>query len=149
MSRNRIAVIAAAVLIVAAFLTGYLPERGRRVTAERESATLREQLTAAEARVRLGQLLGQALAVRDVVVRQNYGQAQEIASAFFDGVRREAAATPVAEFRSVLSEVLSGRDAVTAALVKADPGSVDMLRRIEIEIRDALGYPRPQEPPVQ
>jgi hypothetical protein len=143
------AVIAAAVLIVAAFLTGYLPERGRRVTAERESATLREQLATAEARVRMGQLLGQVLAVRDVVAQQNYGQGQDLASVFFDGVRREAAETPLAEFRSVLSDALSRRDAVTAALAKADPGSLDMLRTIETEMRGALGYPRPQAPPVQ
>jgi hypothetical protein len=94
----------------------------------------------------MGQLLGQVLAVREAVVRQNYGEAQELSSAFFDSVRKEAAVTPLDEFRSVLNEVLSRRDSVIASLAKADPGILDVLRTIEVQIRRALGYPLPQEP---
>jgi hypothetical protein len=145
MSWNRIAVIAAIVLAAGAFLAGYVPEHRLRTAAEQQSMSLREQLTAAEARVRMGQLLGEALAVREVVVRQNYGEAQELSSAFFDSVRREASATPVDEFRTVLNDVLSRRDSVTASLAKADPGILDVLRTIEAQMRRALGYPVPQE----
>jgi hypothetical protein len=143
---KRIAVVAAIVLIGAAFLVGYLPEYRLRTAAEQQSLALREQLAAAEARVRMGHLLGQTLAVQEVVLRQNYGQAQELSSAFFDSVRKEAAATPLDEFRSVLDEVLSRRDAVTASLTKADQGTVQALTTIELQLRRALGYPLPQEP---
>jgi hypothetical protein len=142
---KRIAAIAAIVFIGGAFLAGYLPEHRLRIAAEQQSLTLRGQLAAAEARVRMGQLLGQALAVREVVIRQNYGQAQELSSAFFDSVRREAAATTIEEFRAVLNEVLSRRDAVTASLTKADPGSADALYTIEVQLRQALGYPLPHQ----
>ena len=142
---KRIAAIAVIVLLAGAFLAGYLPEHRLRIIAEQQSLALREQLAAAEARVRMGQLLGRALALREVVNRQNYGQAQELSSAFFDSVRTEAAATPVDEFRSALDEVLSRRDALTAALTKADPATVDVLSTIETRVRRALGYPLPQE----
>jgi hypothetical protein len=140
-----IAAIAAIVMAAGAFLAGYLPERRLRRAAEQESVTLRDQLTAAEARVRMGRLLGQALAVREVVVRSNYGQAQELSSAFFDSVRQEAAITPSGEFRPVLNGVLSRRDSVTASLAKAEPAVVEVLRMIEVEMRRALGYAVPQE----
>lgn len=149
MSRKRIAAIAAFVAIVlvgGAFLAGYLPERRRRTAAEQESSALREQLTAAAARVRLGQLLGQALAVRDAVVRQNYGRAQELASTLFDSVRREAAAT-LDEYRPVLDDVLSRRDSVIASLAKAEPGVLEPLRMMEVRMRRALGYPVPEDMP--
>jgi hypothetical protein len=144
MSWKRIAVIGAIVLVAGAFLAGYVPERMRRTAAEQESASLRQQLTAAEARVRMGALLGQALAVTEVVTRQNYGQAQQLSSTFFDSVRNEAATTPVGEFRSVLNEVLSRRDRITASLVKADPGVLEALRAIEVQMRQVLGYPTPE-----
>ena len=141
MSWKRIAAFAAVVLIGAAFLAGYRPERRLRTAAQEESVKLRQQLDAAEARVRMGELLGQAIAIREVVMRQNYGQAQELSSAFFDSVRRKAAATPLAEFRSVLNDVLSRRDSVTASLAKADTATLEALRMIEVQIRRALGYP--------
>lgn len=142
---KRIAAIAAVVLVAGAFLTGYLPEHRLRTAAERDALALRQQLSAAEARVRMGQLLGEALALREVVMRQNYGQARELSSAFFDSVRREAAATPLDEFRSVLDEVLSRRDAVTASLAKADAAILEALRTMEVRMRRALGYPVAEE----
>jgi hypothetical protein len=148
MTRKRIAAIAAIVAIVlvgGAFLGGYLPERRRRTAAEQESSALREQLTAAEARVRMGQLLGQALAIRDSVVRQNYGRAQELSSTLFDSVRREAAGMPLDEYRPVLDDVLSRRDSIIASLAKAEPGVLEPLRVIEVQMRRALAYPVPEE----
>lgn len=145
--RWRVAAGAVVVLMGAAFFAGYVPERRQRTAAEQQAVSLRQQLGAAEARVRMGRLLGRVLAVKDVVARQNYGQAQELPSAFFDEVRNEAAATPSGEFRSVLDQVLSRRDVMTAALAKAEPGILETLRTIEMQIRRALGYPVPDEAP--
>jgi hypothetical protein len=149
MSWKRIASIAAIVLLGGAFLAGYVPEYRLRTAAEREAATLRQQLSAAEARVRMGQLLGQALALRDVVTRQNYGQARDLSSSFFDAIRAEAATTPLTEFRDVLNEVLLRRDSVTASLTRADPAVGETLQTIEVRIRGALGYSLPPDPPKQ
>jgi hypothetical protein len=146
MPMKRIVAIVASVLIGGAFLAGYIPERRLRMAAEQESATLHDRVAAAEARVRMGQLLGHVLAVREAVQRQNYGQAQELSSSFFDSVRAEAAATSVDEFRTALNDVLSRRDAVTASLAKADPAILEVLVLLEVRMRRALGYPTPQEP---
>jgi hypothetical protein len=51
--------------------------------------------------------LGQALTIREVVLRQNYGQAQELSSMLFDNVRKEADATPSDVARGALDEVLA------------------------------------------
>jgi hypothetical protein len=145
MTWKRIAAVATIVLMTGAFLAGYLPEHQRRTAAEQESVTLRERLAAAEARVRVGQLLGQVLSLREVVMRQNYGQAQDLSSAFFNSVRDEATATPPSEFRDALNDVLSRRDAITASLTRADPGAGEMLHAIAVRMRGVLGYALPPE----
>ena len=145
MTWKRIAAVAAIVLAAAAFMAGYIPEHQLRMTAEQETVTLRERLRDTEARVRMGQLLGQVLSLREVVIRQNYGQAQDLSSTFFNSVRTEATATPLSEFRDVLNEVLSRRDAITASLTKADPAVGEMLHVIEVRMRGALGYSLPPE----
>jgi hypothetical protein len=132
------------VLIAGAFLAGYVPQQRLRSSAEQQSRTLGEQLETSEARVRMAGLLGQLLAIEEVVMRQNYGQAQELASRFFDDVGKEAASTPMNEFQSVLRDVLSRRDSVTALLTKADPAVLGLLQAIEEQIRRGLGYPVPQ-----
>jgi hypothetical protein len=142
---RRIAAIVAIVLIGGAFLAGYVPERRLRMAAEQESQGLRDRLDAAEARVRMGQLLGQALAMREVVGRRNFGQAQELSSGFFDSVRTEAAATSSGQFRNDLNDVLSRRDSVTASLAKGDEGVLEVLRAIEVRMRRSLNYPVPEE----
>ena len=149
MIRQRLIAIGALVVIGGAFLAGRLPERTLRTATQQHAVSLRQQLEAAEARVRIGQLLGQVFAVRDVAARQDYEQAQELSSMFFDSVREEASAVVGEEFRSVLNEVLSRRDTVTASLAKADPEVIDVLRSTELALRRVLGYPVPLETPAE
>jgi hypothetical protein len=77
MSWKRIGAVAALVAIGAAFLAGFLPERRLRLAAEQQSRTVEERLADAETRIRIGQLLGDVLMLKEVTLRQNYGQAQE------------------------------------------------------------------------
>ncbi len=146
MGRKRIAEAVAVVLIGAAYLAGYLPERQQRTSAEMEIERLRSRLTTAEDRVRGSELLGRILMVREVTARQDYGHAQELSSAFFDAVRAEASATHDTQLRDGLNVVLGRRDAVTAALAKGDAGAIEILHNIELRLRQALGYPIPPEP---
>jgi hypothetical protein len=116
------------------------------MAAEEQARLAQNRLAAAEARVRFGELLGEVLTVKEVTVRQNYGQAQQLSSSLFDRVRAEAAETRESAFRDALNEVLARRDAVTASLTKADPGVVEVLHTIELRFRRALGYSVPPEP---
>lgn len=138
--------IAAAAVIGGAYWAGYLPERRVRIAVEAEVGALQTRLATAEARVRLGELLGQALTVKEVAMRQNYGQALELSTPFFDAVRAETARAADAGLRDGLNEVLAMRDEVTAALAKADPTVVESLHGIELRLRRALGYALPPEP---
>jgi hypothetical protein len=145
MNRKWIFPIAVVVLLGAAFLAGYVPERQQRSTAETEIARLRDRLVVAEDRVRTGELLGRILTIREVTARQDYGEAQKLSSASFDAIRAEAARTHDAQLRGGLNEALARRDAVTAALAKADPAATEILHTIELRLRQALGYAVPAQ----
>jgi hypothetical protein len=145
MTFKRVLIGAAVVLIVilGAYLAGYWPERARRIALETEVTTLRGQLNEAEARVRMAQLLGELVNIVEATSAQNYGQAQGLASKFFDGARTEASRTPVPSFKAALERILQNRDQVTAALTRADPAVMEILRNAQLQLRTALGYPVP------
>ena len=133
-------VLAAAVGVGAAYLAGYWPERGQRIAAEGQVEALETKLTLAEAHVRTGALLGRVLTVRELVMRQDYGQALERSSALFDDIRRETTAMPDGQLRDGLTGALTKRDSVTAGLAQGEPGTAAILHDIELELRSALGY---------
>lgn len=147
-----IAIIAVILLIGLAYLIGLLPQRQRRLELEREVASLQSQLADAEARGRICGLYTRVQGLIDVVAQQNYGQAVEASTAFFDEVRAESNRTEQAAFQEVLQSVLATRDSVTGALTKADPASLDGLRRSADLLRSALENRKavpPSAPPVQ
>ncbi len=141
MNLKRVIAAVVVLLIGLAYIGGYWPEHRQRVALEADVAALREQLAESEARVRMGRLLGEVLNIREAVVTLNYGQAQELSSRFFDSVRAEASTTPVAAFTAAFEAVLQTRDQVTAALARGDQATGDSLRRSEVQLREALGYP--------
>jgi hypothetical protein len=91
----------------------------------------------------VGRLLGEVLNIREAVGSLNYGNAQQLSSAFYDSVRAEASITPVAAFKTALEAVLQVRDEVTAALARGDQAALEPLRRSELQLRKVLGYPIP------
>jgi hypothetical protein len=129
--------------ILAAYLAGYWPERQRRVALEAEVAALQQRLAEADARVRLGRVLGELLQVIETIEAMNYGQAQALSSRFFDTVAGEADRATDPAVRSVLQAVARQRDPVTSALARGDGGIVGTLRDAEVQLRAALGYPVP------
>jgi len=140
--RAKRVIVGMVVLVVGlAYVAGYWPEHRRRVALEVDAESLRERLADSEARVRVGRLLGEALNIREAVGSLNYGNAQQLSSTFFDGVRAEASITPVAPFKTALDAVLQARDEVTAALARGDQAALEPLRRSELQLREVLGYP--------
>jgi hypothetical protein len=92
--------LAAAVVIGGAYVAGYLTEHRARTTAEARAGALETRLAAAEARVRTSELLGRALTLKEVAMRQNYGQALEFSTPFFDAVSTERARSSDAGLRA-------------------------------------------------
>ncbi|HXB54798.1 MAG TPA: hypothetical protein VN461_08455 [Vicinamibacteria bacterium] len=134
------------VLAGLAYLVGYWPEHQQRQALEGQITSLQVELTEAQARVRLGGLLGQLLAAEDAVSAQNYGQAQPLASKFFDGVQAEATRTAAGTFKDALEKVVRLRDPVTASLTRGDPQALALLRNAETLVRSTLGFPRAATP---
>lgn len=134
------------VLAGLAYLVGYWPEHQRRQALEGQVTGLQGELAEAQARVRLGGLLGQLLAAEDAVSAQNYGQAQALSSKFFDAVRAEATRTAAPGVKEALEKVVRMRDPVTASLTRGDPQALTLLRDAETLVRNPLGFPRPAAP---
>ena len=133
-----LAVVGVVVLVGFAYLIGFLPQRQRRLELEREVASLQSGLADAQATGRVCGLYTRVQGLIDVVAQQNYGQAVEASTAFFDGVRAEAERTNEPAIREMLQSVLATRDSVTGALTKADPASLEELRRTATLLRSVL-----------
>jgi uncharacterized protein YPO0396 len=149
MTTKRVAIGAGVAVVVlgVVYLLGYWPERQRRVALERDAAAQQTRVVELDARVRAARLLGDLLHVTDAAAAMNYGVARELSSAFFDEAREEAARTPDPDLRAALEQIGQRRDAVTTALARGDPRVVETLRELEIEFREALGYPTGFRPP--
>lgn len=143
--RRKFMTAACLAALAATFVAGYCPQRRARLAQETEATALRSDLRAATARVRMAELLGQVLLIRDLAMRQDYYQASVRSSGLFDDVRSEVAAMPDDELSSGLKSVLTQRDAVTAALAKGDASVIGLLREIELGLRGTLGYSLPAE----
>ncbi len=145
---RKLGVLLAVLLIAAAYVAGVWPERQRRLALEGELQILEGRVREAEARVRMGALLGEFQNLMETVSQKNYGQAQSLSSGFFDHARAESNRTPQPAFKDALEGVLAMRDPVTAALAQADPAVMDHLRKAERRLKDALGFAPSAPPPV-
>ena len=143
MRKKAIAAGMALVVLLLAFLVGYWPQSRARGRAEAATQTLRQQRDAAEARLHVAALLGQVLTLQEVVVRRNYGQAQELSSKFFDTVRQQAMSISDSNLRDGLTAVLGRRDRITSALATSDPTVAGALQEVELEFRRSLNFMMP------
>lgn len=148
MRTRLIGAVAVVVVIAVAYLAGYWPQRRLRLAAETQARELEAKVTAAEARVRTGEFIGRVLAIKELALRQDYGQALERSSALFDAIRRDAAMISDPQLRDGLNGALGMRDGVTARLAKGEPAAVEILHDVEVELRRALGYEIPAAKPT-
>jgi hypothetical protein len=136
------------VLVAAAYVAGFWPQRERVSALQAENVTLQQRVEAAEARVRAGVLLGELLALKEAVQDMNYGQARGMSSPFFEHVRAEAGRTTDAGLKQALESILALRDRVTVAITQGDAATLGHLREAESRLRQALGYPPPPAAPT-
>ena len=100
------------VLIGAAYVAGYWPQRG-----------LREQLASAKSTIQVGKLHNQLMDMLDQIQNKNFGTAQQIAGQFFNDLHNLMNDPEFASYRQNLQPIADSHDAVIAALAKAD-GSI-------------------------
>ena len=129
---NRIVV--AVILLIVAFLAGFLPAdaKGRRLESE-----LRE----ARRENRLVQLRDSACLAYLQANRKDYGLAAGTSTLLFARIREAANQTPDPSGRKLLEDLLSVRDQITAKLANGDPGVVTDLQALLVKTRQATIIP--------
>jgi hypothetical protein len=123
-------ILVAAVLVVAAFLAGFLPMyiKGLRLASELREA--RQESSMAELRDLAGLLYLQAS-------QKDYGLAASTSTRFFERIREVASQTPDSSRKLPLEDLSSLRDQVTSELAKGEPGVLNDLQTLFLRTRQA------------
>jgi type II secretory pathway pseudopilin PulG len=132
---KKLLLILGMVLLVAAYVGGYWPQRQKLQEAQKNNAQAAQQLTSAQAVVHITRLENDLVALVDQTQSQNYGEAQKLSSHFFDDLRAELDRSPNAPYRPSLETVFARRDAVTSGLTRADAATIGPLRQSLNEVR--------------
>jgi hypothetical protein len=112
--------IASAVLLVLAFLAGFIPQYRRAERLEAELGAERSHLRRLESNARLVTAQRLASAMFLETSRMNYGSASEIAAQFFSHIRTLISETEDAATRGELEQIAAKRDSVVAALARGE-----------------------------
>jgi hypothetical protein len=139
-------VLLVVVLLAAAYIAGFWPQREGIGALSAETASLQQRVDTAEGKVRAAAILGELLAFKEVVQEMNYGQARAMSSPFFEHVAAEAALASDPAVKQALASILAVRDRVTVALTQGDASALSLLREAEVRLRQALGYPAAPAP---
>jgi hypothetical protein len=136
---NRMIVVG--VLLIVAFLAGFLPSYSKGKRLENELREARRENS-------LAQLRDSACLAYLQTSQKDYGLAAGSSTLFFDRTREVAKQTPDASGRKPLEDLLSVRDQITAKLAKGDPGALNDLQALLVKSRQATatsaGAPQPE-----
>jgi hypothetical protein len=120
--------IGGGVLVVAAFLLGFVPQYSKARGLESQMAAAGQELSAerSQARMReIGLLIGR---VYLDVNQKNYGTASQSATRFFEQARTAAGQETDANRKAFLQSALNSRDALIGGLAKGDPGTLGLVQ---------------------
>lgn len=121
--------IALGILIIA-FLIGYVPSMISSRATEQQNVELEHKIKAAE--------LGSQLAMASYEAnRNNYANAAQFSSRFFDGVGGIIGETKDQALKQKLQGMLARRDEVTANIAQADPSVKEKLAQMVAEYFEA------------
>jgi hypothetical protein len=129
---NRIIVVG--VLLIVAFLAGYLPSYSKGKRLENELREARQENS-------LAQLRDLACLAYLQASQKDYGLAAGTSTRLFDRTREAANRAPDASARKSLEDLLSLRDPITAKLATGDPGVLSDLQALFVKTRQATAIP--------
>jgi hypothetical protein len=126
--------IVVGVLVVAAFLLGFVPQYMKGRALDNQLSVVSQQLNSEREKSQmdeLGLLCGRVYMETNL---KNYGLASQSSTKFFDGVQAMMSQAPDTSRQSFLQETLAQRDAVTGGLAQGDPGTLfavqDLFKRV-------------------
>jgi hypothetical protein len=130
--KNRIIVVG--VLLIGAFLGGFIPaySKGKR---------LENELREARRENSLAQLRDSACLAYLQASQKDYGLAAGSSTRLFNRTREVANQTSDSSLRKSLEDLLSFRDKITAELAKGDPGVLGDLQALLVKTRQATAIP--------
>ena len=127
-------IIVVGVLLIVAFLAGFLPSYSKGKRLENELREARQENS-------LAQLRDLTCLAYLQASQKDYGLAAGTSTRFFDRTREVANRTPDSSGRKPLEDLLSLRDKITAELAKGDPGVLSDLQTLVVKTRQATAIP--------
>jgi hypothetical protein len=119
-----------ALVLVLAFLLGYVPSCVSARSVREENARLLRKLKLTELRGQLGMMSYEAN-------RNNYASAAQFSTEFFNGLRQAVGEVDDEAIRKKLEALLARRDEITANLAEANPAVKDKLAQMYAEFYQA------------
>jgi hypothetical protein len=136
---RKIGLIVGGVLIVAAFLLGFVPQYLKGKSLDNQLGAVRQQLNSEREKSQmdeLGLLCGRVYLETNL---KNYGLASQYSTEFFDGVQAMMSQAPDSNRQSFLQETLAQRDAVTGGLAQGNPGTLSAVQDLFKRALEAAG----------
>ncbi len=133
-------VIAAGVLVLVAYLAGFLPAYAKQ---KRLESSLRQ----ASAENRGAQLRDLAALAYLQSSQKNYGLAAGTSTRFFERTREFANQAPDSGNKKALEDLLAVRDKIASELAKGDPAAQNDLEALYLKTRDSTVTPSPSTVP--
>jgi uncharacterized membrane-anchored protein YhcB (DUF1043 family) len=118
------------VIFVSGLLIGFIPQYLK-------ASSARQQLEICNSTMQLTQIKQLAAQTYVAATQLNYGVASGYAQQFFDQAQHLAASSTDSNVHSLMTEVLSSRDKITADLAKGDSSVVGDLQPIVMKVETA------------
>jgi hypothetical protein len=135
-----------AVVALAAFLFGYVPQRmevgrmrGEIAASLAATKGLDERVNRLQFEIRLGELRDLAGIMHLETGRRNFGIAQQHSTRFFTSAGKLAREVSDSELKAILESIVAERDRVTASLAKGDVSSHEATLKLFERIHENLG----------
>lgn len=125
---RKIGLIVGGVLIVAAFLLGFVPQYMKSRALDHQLVAVRQQLNLEREKSQmdgLGLLCGHVYLETNL---KNYGLAGRYSTKFFDGVQAMMSQELDSSRQSFLQEMLAQRDVITGGLAQGNPGTLSAVQ---------------------
>ena len=127
-------IIVVGVLLIVAFLAGFLPSYSKGKRLENELREARQQNS-------LAQLRDLACLAYLQASERDYGLAAGTSTRLFDRIRAAANQMPDSSGRKPLEDLLGVRDQIIAKLAKGDAGVLNDLQALLVKTRQATAIP--------
>ena len=118
------------VLLIAGFITGFIPQYARLQRVQQELSASTKQLGSCQSSGQSSQLRDTATMMYLETVQKNYGRAGEYSKEFFDQAQRIVSSTEDPALRNLLRDTLATRDQITADLAKGDGAALSEIQPV-------------------